>query len=297
MKSLKISFFILLAVSMLISLPVSASETSNHLLNNSEIQRLKSFGFTEEELLTYTHADYNAFNQAVGDDVYGEVVNETTTYYKVTKQETIPVDENEAVAGANQANLNKTLGLGDFRIQALPSDSTDSGWLKMTLSVSKVLDSSGNWHGVYKLKNSWKWLSFPTFKLHDVVGITFNPNLTYIQDSEFAQYRYRDGSVGHTWASKTYNKAPHKSASAGIAFEIDMQLYGADGGSTDQHEGYMMINVKRNSSSATSTNAYGHYAHIAINASYSVSITTGSISVSGVAKKYYANDTAVSWSI
>ncbi len=89
----------------------------------------------------------------------------------------MPVDENETVAGANQANLNKTLG--DFRIQALPSDSTDSGWLKMTLSVSKVLDSCGNWHGVYKLKNFWKWLSFPTFKLHG------SPNSIYYESGLF----------------------------------------------------------------------------------------------------------------
>lgn len=63
-----------------------------------------------------------------------------------------------------------------------------------------------------------------------------------------------------------------------------MQLYGAQGGSTDQHEGYMMINVKPNSTSATSTNAYGHYAHLAINASYSITTSSGFLSVSEVAK-------------
>ncbi|MFD1884769.1 hypothetical protein [Paenibacillus wenxiniae] len=295
MKKLNISIVIILAFSILVSLPVSASEIENGSLNIEEIQKMKSFGFSEEELSTYTVEDYNSFNHAVGDDVYGEVINETTTYYKITKDNTIVVDEKEAVEGAEQAKLNDALD--SFRVQAFQPDSTDSGWLKMTLSVSKVLDSNGKWHGIYKLKNSWKWLSFPTFKLHDVVGITFNPNLTYIQNSEFAQYRYRDGSVGHTWASKNYDKAPHKSASAGIAFEIDMQLYGADGGSTDQHEGYMMINVKPNSTSATSTNAFGHYAHVAINASYSVSITSASISISGVAKKYYAKDTSISWNL
>lgn len=295
MRHLKISLVIILALSFLISVPVFANENLNRPLNIEEIQRLNSFGFSNEEIETYTFEDYNAFNKAVSDDVYGSIVDETTTYYKVTTEGTITVSESQAIEGSKQTNMHEATK--EFTTQALPSDSTDSGWLKMTLSVSKVLDAKGSWHGIYKLKNSWKWLSLPTFKLTDVVGITFNPNLTYIQNTEFAQYRYRDHAVGHAWASKRYSKAPYKSGSAGIAFDIDMQAYGAQGGSTDQHEGYMMFNVKPNNTGATSTNAYGHYAHLSATITYGVSLSTGALSITGKTQQSNANNTAISWGI
>ncbi|GAA0835981.1 hypothetical protein GCM10008915_23420 [Bifidobacterium pullorum subsp. gallinarum] len=260
-------------------------------LTDNDINRLSSFGFSQEEIQTFTPEEYAVFNEKNGYDTMGHVVEETTTFYKLEDGVTSAVSEQEAIEGAAEIEKSNSI----ISPMALPTDSVEKkGFIKMTLSVSKVLDSKGAWHGVYTLKNSFHWLANPTYKLTDVTGISINPNLTYIQDSEYGSYKTI--SAGVSKITDTYPLKANKKDLSGIAFKVDLRTYTKDGSSSiGDHSGYVAFQVKKNS--GTSTNAFGHYIHLYNTVNFGIDIKSGSISVSGVTQQDAMDNTAVSWDI
>ncbi|WP_155991611.1 hypothetical protein [Paenibacillus sp. FSL R7-277] len=263
-----------------------ALNQTNSFLSENDQTRLINFGFTKEEIDSFTLEQYTTFNEKVGKDTTGEVIDTDTTYYKITNHQVTEVTEqelNEGVAATNA--LNK---LKDSLFLTAASDNTaETNWMVMTLSTTKLST------GTYNLKNSFRWKTFPTYKLTDVVGITINPNLTYVNNSEYGSYQTTSADFSHV--IDTYALHATKKDVPGLGFPVDLRAYSSNGAGTGEHSGYVAFQVQRNNSSALSTNAYGHYAHLYNTINYSINLTNQAMSISGSTQTDYMNDTSLSW--
>ncbi|KAA1181536.1 hypothetical protein [Paenibacillus sp. B2(2019)] len=265
----------------------SNTVTVNSFLSDAEKARLSDFGFSQEEIENFTLDQYNNFNQKVGKDTTGELIGTETTYYKITNHQVTEVTEQELNEGAAKTNaLNKLKE--SLLITAATDNTIETNWMVMTLSTTKLST------GTYNLKNSFRWKTFPTYKLTDVVGITINPNLTYLNNTEYGNYQTSSAGVAPI-VYDNYALVATKKDVPGLGFPVDLKSYSSNGRSTDGHSGYVAFQVQKNNSSALSTNAYGHYAHLYNTINYSISLSSASMSISGATQTDYMSDTSLSW--
>lgn len=267
--------------------------------------RLNGFGFSTDEIQNMSQEDYKKFNEKYGTESKATLISKTTKYYRVKNGTAVEINRSQAESEIEAYNLKKELQSKGEITQLSTSDTETTSWLTMTTTASQYMVPiyvngrvSGYIQDGWLLKNSFKWLTHPAFKLTDVLGMTFNPNLTYVQDSEFAVYT-RDYSGVNPPPSESdyYYSAPHKSNSSGIAFDINLKAYSNNGnGTTKTHRGYMTFQVRKNNSWATSTNVYGHYSHLYNTINYSVSFN-GDMSISGQTLHDDMSDTAISFGI
>ncbi|OAB34273.1 hypothetical protein PMSD_15005 [Paenibacillus macquariensis subsp. defensor] len=264
---------------------ISRSTDSNPFLSEKDESRLYDFGFSQEEISNFTIDQYATFNEKVGTDTTGVLVDVETSYFKVTGDNQVTkVSESEAIRGVQKSLLEDTLK--GAAVRANPDTQTLS-WMVMTLSSTNMSN------GYYNLKNSFRWLTYPTYRLTDVVGISFNPNLTYITNSDYGNYAA--SSAGASPTTDNYPlSAKHKDV-MGIGFNVDLKSYTKAGGTVMNHSGYAALQVQKNNTNAISTNAFGHYAHLYNTISFSVNLASGTMSVSGATAKDYMSDTAVNW--
>ncbi|ANB61883.1 hypothetical protein [Anoxybacteroides amylolyticum] len=260
-----------------------ASAASNEKIywNKSEKERFYEFGFTDDELANMTYDEYKKFK-----DLSGKLENKVTKYYKVTKLGMIEYDEETAVAEIRKE--------GKFKTENINVAATaDSGWIKLTLTSTKIYDSYGRYTGEVQLKNSFQWLTSPTWKLVDTLAISHSTHVLQIPGTAFAKYLWDDG-VG-THSDNLYY--PDAQNSSGIAFKIDIRGIGTNAPPTN-HRGYMYFNVKKSTPNNNEANAYGHYSHVYFGvSSYSINIYTGNISISGAQQVKEAKDVSILFSL
>lgn len=268
--------------------PVTSNvvQEANSFLSDTEKSKLISFGFTQDEIDSFTPEQYATFNEKVGKDTTGEVIATDTTYYKITNHQVTEVTEQELNEGAAATNAINKLKENLF-LTAADYNTAETSWMAMTLSTTKLST------GTYNLKNSFRWKTFPVYKLTDVVGITFNPNLTYVNNSEYGSYQTTSADFSHV--INTYPLYATKKDVPGLGFPVDLKAYSSNGAGTGEHSGYVAFQVQKNSSSALSTNAYGHYAHLYNTINYSINLTSQSMSISGSTQTDYMNDNSLSW--
>ena len=251
-------------------------------LNTTEIERLKSLGFSEEQLDLMTLEEHEALISKIGASTRGEIVGVETSYYRVSTE--------DGVTEISKEQADEELLEYESRVTAFASDTATTSWMRMTTTSSSL------GQGEYYLMNSFRWLTRPVYALTDVVGMSFNPNLTYIQDSEYASYTREYGGVNPPSPELDHLfYAQHKSANAGIAFDIDLKLYSNNGyRMTETHSGYMSFRVRKNNTTATSTNVYGHYSHLYNTINFDVSFPAG-MAISGLTQHDDMDDTGISF--
>lgn len=268
---------------------------SNDSLTEGDKERLSTFGFSYEEINNFTPEVYAVFNEKYGHDTVGELVEENVSFFKFENGKAEEVTEEEFNIGSIQTLVGRELKESLSLIQPASTwDQTDTGWLQMTTEVTKVVNWNFQWTGEYMIKNHFYWHVNPLYKLTDVVAISFNSNLTFVPNSDLGVY-----SATHTKLNPTidnYTLYAQTKNTQGIGFNVDLKAYNSNGtSSTFAHGGWVSIKVIKNNTFATSTNAYGHYAHLYNTLTFSVSITDGSLSISGVTNKDYADDTGIAW--
>jgi hypothetical protein len=187
----------------------------------------------------------------------------------------VPVDEATALFKSQQMYLESSKGGATEA-----SNTVSSGWIKLTMTSTKIYDSRGIYTGRIQLKNSFQWLSDPNWKIEDAVGISHSSSAVQVPGSTYAKYTWNDGSV-----TKSLNYyTPKKAAPEGMVFMIDLQALG-NNAPPSNHRGYMYFEIKKGSSTAKSANAYAHYTHLYFTATLGFSIQSGSISVTGATGK------------
>ncbi|WP_145150005.1 hypothetical protein [Paenibacillus xylanexedens] len=271
------------------SLPYSVSQASPSIVNNTLLSeedklRLSSFGFTQDEIDNFTPEQYATFNEKVGKETTSILIDKETSYYKITNHEVTEVPEAEAIKSIQRSLLEEQ----SKGINALnDSNTSTTSWMVMTLSTTKLST------GTYNLKNSFRWLIYPVYRLTDVAGISFNPNLTYINNSDYGNYAA--AKTGLNPAVDNYPlKAQHKKVT-GIGFNVDLRTYISSGGTVNNHSGYVAFQVEKNNTNAISTNAFGHYAHLYNTISFGVDLKSGALAISGATGVDNMNDTSLSW--
>ncbi|MBP2898802.1 hypothetical protein J8340_22635 [Escherichia coli] len=294
-KRLSITLSLILSLVLVLSSSVSASGNlpKNSVLSNDDIQRLVSFGFNDQEIETMTEEEYNNFNIKYGTDTMGTLVATETKYYRVSNEDGITEISKVKAEKEVESFKEEMKNLEKSGISPFATNTRTTSWMKMTTTSSLVSGTTSE----YVLKNSFEWLINPLYKLTDVIGITFNPNLTYIQDSEYAVYTREINGFNPVYPSETEYmwSAEHKSQNAGIAFNIDLKAYSDDGKRTvKKHSGYMVFRAEKNNTYAISTNAYGHYSHLYNTINFDVSFPAG-MAISGATQHDDMPDTAISW--
>jgi hypothetical protein len=136
-------------------------------------------------------------------------------------------------------------------------------------------------------------LTHPNYRLTNVIGRTFNPNLTYIDGTEYGNYQ----TVGASFDKKVDNCSFYatKKDVPELGFLIDLRTYTYTRQTVGENSGYVAFQVQKKNSNALSTNAYGHYAHLYNTINYSINVTSGAMSISGATGTDYMSDTGVSW--
>ncbi|MBY0217923.1 hypothetical protein [Paenibacillus illinoisensis] len=261
----------------------NTTTANNTFLTDEDTTRLSNFGFTDEEIANFTPEQYATFNEKVGKDTTGVLVDTETSYYKITDHQVIEVPESEAVQSIQRSLLEKQ----SKGINALSDPTSETSWMKMTISSTKMSN------GKYNLKNSFRWLMYPTYRLTDVAGISFNPNLTYIQDSAYGNYAA--ASTGVNPKVDNYPLSAQHKKVAGLGFNVDLKTYTSTGGTVTNHSGYVAFQVEKNNTGAISTNAYGHYAHLYNTISFGVDLRSGALSITGATGVDNMEDNGISW--
>ncbi|MBP3953115.1 hypothetical protein [Bacillus suaedae] len=257
-------------------------------LKNKDFLRYAELGFSKEEVLDFTEADIAKLQ-----DKHGSLVSVEDTYYKVTKEGSEVVPEDEALIEIEKAKNQTVNNHGEVSTQAFKAvpDTEDLSWMKMTTTVSSL----GN--NKYAIKNSYTWKTEPVFVLQDAVGISYSSHLTYLANSEYLKYtydryqnvfggNYYDTKSGYVWSAQ--DKDP------GVAFRYDLK--GRDGDYVCvNHRGFAYVEIERSNKNYTSANAYGHYSHteVAIAGSIGVKISTNNLSVTGATKVTKMDSTGV----
>jgi hypothetical protein len=271
------------------SLPYSISQASTSIVNNTFLNeedkiRLSSFGFTHDEIDNFTPEQYATFNEKVGKETTSILIDTETSYYKITDHQVTEVPEAEAIKSIQRSLLeDQSKGVNAFN----DSNTSTTSWMVMTLSTTKLST------GTYNLKNSFRWLIYPVYRLTDVVGISYNPNLTFINNSDYGNYAA--ARTGVNPAVDNYSlKAQHKKV-AGLGFNVDLRTYISSGGSVTNHSGYVAFQVEKNNTSSISTNAYGHYAHLYNTISFGVDLKSGALAITGATGVDNMDDNSLSW--
>ncbi|MCM3216666.1 hypothetical protein ABER75_11155 [Niallia taxi] len=241
-------------------------------LNSEEKENLEQLGFTEDEIETISQEEYNKYNK-----LDGELLTTDESVYKIISDSkgniltTTQVTEAQAFSEMNKP----------AQISIRATSTKQSSWLKMTTTSSKL--SNGN----ILLKNSFKWLKNPAIALTDVVGISHSASAVKVPGTEGFSYKYTDGVGTHSLGAKSTTRNDY-----GIAKKFNLKAIGTND-APKNHNGYISIQVKKGNKNDIRANAYGHYTHITVGITGTISIKTGDISVGGNLTKSEMDDTMI----
>jgi hypothetical protein len=276
-------------------------------LSQEEKERFINLGFSEQMIEDITEKEIARY-----DGETGEVISSKTKYYRITKDKK-PVEitkdqalkevkeykekkkkkEKEKTAFSDKNNTFK-IAASDPEVCSVCQDIEQTSWMKMTTTATKIY-AYGTFQDELELKNEFEWLTTPNWTLKDPLGMSYTSDMSYVQDSEFAKYtredcvHYNNGTKSCGTYNSYYSTADKKSTT-GLAFKIDIVNSTAN---DPHHRGYMTYRVKKARSSANYGNVYGHYSHVYYTSSYSISISTGQLSISGVASEKKMTDTGL----
>lgn len=239
----------------------------------TDIEHFMDLGFTQQEIKNFDDFEIKRYSE-----MNGKLVSVKERYYRVTEGKgMVEISKEQTLREVQESKAKKQQKTsGEIGTMGGGSGSSQNSWLSMTISVSDL----GNKEFLFK--NSFSWLTEPVWNLEDVVGLTHSTSTSDITGSEYLKYtydRYTDAGTYIDTKDVYYWTAKQKNA-YGYAFEYD--LLQSDGGfQANNNRGYMVYRVKGTPDNFVGySNAYAHYAHKQATATTSISLTTGSMSVS-----------------
>lgn len=243
-------------------------------LNTNQIYELQNLGFEDNEISSMTEEEYINFK-----NLDGELTEKEDSYYKVVANQQGDILESKEISEKEAENLLTKQINGNISLFATNTKTT--GLLKMTLTSSKLSN------GQTLLKNSYKWSKAPNIGLEDVVALTHSASAVKISGSVVSSHKYSDNLGVHTVKASATTQN-----SKGVAKTFDVKVIGAGVSPYDQH-GYISVKVEKGNKTDVKANAYGHYVHVTLGITGTISLSSGSISVGGASKKTYMDDTMI----
>lgn len=266
LKTVRISGLLLLGI-MLFFLPteINAEEIDELVqpveLTQTEQGALLNLGFTDQEISTMTDEEYQSYANLDGELTAKEIKHYKVTEYENGESEMTQVTEREALRG-----------IMNNQITPFATDTKKNSWMTLTLSSSKL--SNGN----ILLKNSFKWANIPAITLKDVVAITHSATAVKVPSTQKFVYKYTDGKGTHTRGATSFTPSAQ-----GTAAKFDIVGTGKNAPPRNQN-GYLSFQVKKGNKNDIRANAYGHYHHVTLGITGTITLKPGSISVGGVSK-------------
>lgn len=215
---------------------VSAKEN----ITNEEYNNLLNLGFTEREILNMTEKEFDD-----NKNLKGEILDSTTEYYKLTEYYDIIggfiLSTNQRIT--KQEFENKT---SDEKVRSISTGYIETAYKKLTTTI--VNTSLG-----YRYKVSLEWKNIPSHRGYDIIGIGIDSNVYISTSFTFQQnYCYSNG----TCYSSQENLPKQTSKGGSSLFALPTSS------SVTSLSSYLYFVVSKNTSSTiTSLNAYGDYAH------------------------------------
>lgn len=200
-----ISLFLILVLSIMISVPVSAKKTDESyvtkfgvIISENEYQELKNQGLRDDDI---AYLDENTFDKYMA-EAGGQLISSVENYY-ICKENggNIEVSQNVAEEAANNINCGIMTAEDDAAY-----DSANDGVCRLTLNLYK----SGN---NYRCTTYVIWLTNPTLTSKDVLGIAYNAG--FICDS--------DDITTTSWYDYTVDGTNYTTVS-GVASSMDPQV-------------------------------------------------------------------------
>lgn len=159
---------------------------SNHLERLNKIEQI--YGVPMYVLESLDEETLNIFYT----EVNTEDVISKTSYVKFTE------DSNGQITtqSFNEAEYLNEIALEKITLEDNPQTLAENSWMKIKLTLLSRSDTVG------EVSGHFTWLTRPTFRLHDVVGLVVQ-NGTAIKDSAAGFYTYQtsQGTVNNTWTS------------------------------------------------------------------------------------------------
>lgn len=200
--------------------------------------QLRGLGYTELEISNMTEQEYKKV-----ENLYGEIESRVDIYVKESfdlktgKPVYTPI-EKETYKFSELVNQ-----ISPLNVQ--PSPYTDA-FLHFSLSISNTNK------GTKLLKNSFSWIGEPYFAFSDVVGISYQPNVTEVKNTRAFVFNYIN-----TTTKKPLTKpvSLYRATQNGLAAVFDLPKYAKD------RTGYLQLEVEKTYTDTLKTNTYAHYNH------------------------------------
>lgn len=256
-----------------------------------EIENLENLGFTDYEI---AHMDQEVFD--ANKNLKGEVLSETTKYYKVT---TYYPNQTQvfSTVGSNPVTYSEEITKAEYEVaeptistRGLTEDPVSTEYKLMTTTI--INPGTGN----YRYKNTVNWKKIPSIKHYDIIGIGIEESKVYpVIDSQVirAMFSYEANNACYDTIT---NSGTWTKSSTGYAVKFKLPYTSYSGTWTGLNV-YMYFDVaKQNSNTINVLNAYGDYSHATsyfTNTSFSFSVGYAGISISAsYVNKYDAISTS-----
>lgn len=275
-------------------------------LTNSQVQQYEQLGFTPEEMDNLSDEEINRLSGK-----NGKLVSKVTKYYRVEPVDepdsmTEPVEQptlmieitkeqalKEVQEDKNKKNQKEKNSTG-FSIMSNGSGSSSNSWLTMTTTVTDL----GNKR--FYFKNSFTWLTTPSFRMTDALGMSHNASISTISGSAYVKVTHtRSYSYGPpAGIQEDYYWTPSTQDVYGEGFKIQLRKDDAAYIYTSPR-GYMISEgLAAPSNYVGPSNAYGHYKHQQFSFAYAISrFSAGLMAVSPTTGFDVAPDTNASFYI
>ncbi|WP_235318523.1 MULTISPECIES: hypothetical protein [Lysinibacillus] len=252
-----------------IILTIFSTNASASELTPEEIEHLTTLGFSEDIASSVTKEEYVEYYQ---DLTAADESQSVTNYYNFVSNKYLPEGTLEVTKYSEAEAFREMNKLEQFAVGI-----NNSTWLAMTLSSTKLTN------GRVLLKNEFMWKKGPQVFFKDAFAITHSANVVRYDNTINFRYIFRD-----IHGSDRYYTGSNEKNNNGVATLFDIK--GEPGYS---HTGYLSVEANRSSSSDIRSNIFGHYTHMTIGFTGSVTITTGDISLGLAAKESKADDASI----
>ena len=253
----------------------------------NQLQNLKSLGFSDFEI-TYMNQEEFDLNK----DLKGEVVAETTKYYRTT---TFYPDNALLVSMPNfqPISISEEITKEEYELaephveegtRGLTNGVTSTEYKLMTPTIINLGSN-------YRYKNVVSWKKAPATYHYDIIGIGIEQTKVYgVSSSKYIHSIHTELSNNACYDEETYSGTWSLSAT-GYAVKFKLPSNSVLQGVFDQLVTTMYFTVeKTDNNTITVLNAYGNYRHATSsfpNTSFSFSINLGYISIGGSYSSYY----------
>lgn len=253
----------------------------------SQIEKFSNLGFSDFEI---NHMNQEEFD--LNKDLDGEVVAETTKYFKTT---TFYPNNNILMSMPNfePISISEEISQEEYELAEPHLEQGINGLVDGTTSTEYKLMTTTiiNLGSNYRYKITVGWKKAPATYHYDIIGIGIEQTKVYgVSSSKYIHSIHTVLGSNICYDEETYSGTWNLSAT-GYSVKFKLPSNAVVGGVFDQLVTTMYFTVeKTNNNNITVLNAYGNYRHatsVFPNTSFSFSINLGYISIGGSYNSYY----------